>query len=1086
MKNAHNFRFLFALLWAVAPLWMCQAQTTTFFSDNFSNGSTTNGLSVPGGTPTASSTSYDFASTKTSASTLVPNLLHMTLTSTTSSGFIETAALFSTNPISLNANGDYIEIAVVFTNSANTIFSGTANGNTLNIGLFNSGSTYGVQTNYPLPNAQLANAGLNGTTLSPFATGNCELWAGYVGQISSNAAPRIVTRAVQNGSNTTSANQDVAGAGAGTGTYSNPGATNIESAAVTNLTLATNVGYTLDLRITLTAAQTLQISNAIYLGPNTSGTLVYSQITSNFTQSVIATTFDGLGIGIRETAAKTFELNPVVDISSILITGQSTIPTNPPSITQQPVNIQVTTNGSCAFSVAALGENVQYQWYRNGGQKLTNGLNISGAKTSQLIISPAGTADQFTGANNGYYCACTQGLNLTTNSTTNTLTLINSTNLIWNDFTAGGPTANGWDVNNTINWQDTNGNLSVFNFGDPVVIDETGLGGNITLFGNYISPSSVTVNTTASGYTINGSGSIAGPCAFNYIGSGRLTLNCVNTYTGGTVISNAAAYVLLQNYGALSTGPVTLGLAGGQMEIAPVGSGTSGIEGDVAVKDDFTILPDNSSAFAVVMLGNLSGASGKTLTISPAPANPNTNEIRVRLYGGATTNNANVALTDAHVLFASYMPNGSQTFNGSISGPGKFMEKGTTTFLNGANTYSGGTTPAQGAMGLGVSSVGTWPTLTSGPLGIGAITLNVDSGSSLTANGWIFATVPNLTLGNAIQNVSGTNNCTLDIGGSNNITLSGPFTLYGNDHSVMTAFPTRSLQVTNQGLTTITGQIQDGGSNYSFNTFGFGGVTLLNNTEAYGGTTTNSGGTLLVNGQVGPGTVVVLTNTASGGGTNAFATLGGSGTITGPVILQTGGALTSGSQTTAGVQNIGTLTINNTVTFQAGSKAYVLVNKQANTHSLVTGVTSITYAGTLVATNIAGTPVLGDSYNVFSAAAHSGNFTSIAGTPGPGLAWAFDPNTGNLSVVTGITPFTVPPHISTITLSGTNVILTGSNAQANAIYYLLSSTNLLVPVSQWKPVGTNITTSANLFNFTNGAVTPNIPQQFFLLSNTNF
>jgi hypothetical protein len=1081
MKESRNFRFLFALLGAVAPLWMCQAQTT-FFSDNFSNGSTTNGISTPGGTPTASSTSYDFASTKNTSGncTIVPKLLHMTLSAATTSGLVEAQALFATNPVSLNVIGDYIDIAVVLTNTSNTIFNGTGNGSALWLGLFNSGSTFGVQTNWPVPNAQLANGGLTTAQSSAFAAGNCQLWQGYVGQILSNSAPQIINRPIQNGTSTSSANQDLLGNGVGSGAFVNPRATLTAAGPVSNITLATTAPYTLDLRIILSGQGVLTISNALFDG---SGNILSSDVTTNVSgANFLTAAFDGLSVGVR--SAGSSSLNPVVDISSILITGQSTLPTTPPTITQQPAPVFVTTNGSCAFSVTAIGDNTTYQWFRNGGQKLVNGVNISGAKSSQLVISPAGTADQFTGPNNGYYCVVAQGPvpSLLTNTVTNTLSLIAVTNLTWTDSQT--PNDN-WDINTTPNWQDPNSVQSIFNYGQPVTFDETGQGGNVSLVGNYISPSSVTVNTISSPYKFIGSGSIAGPCAFNYIGSGLLTLNCVNTYTGGTLFSNATASVLLQNYGALSTGPVILGKAGGKMEIVPAGSASSGIQGDVTVADDFTFLPDVNGAFAIVMLGNLSGTSGKTLTISPAPANPDTNQIRVRLYGGTTTYNGNLALTDPNILFASYHASGTQTFNGVISGTGAFMEKGVTTVFNGANTYSGGATPAQGAMGLGVSSVGTWPLLSSGPLGIGPILLTVDSGSSLTANGFIFATIPNLTLGNAIQNVSGTNNCTLDIGGSDSITLTGPFTLYGNDHSVMTAFPARTLQVTNTALTMLNGVISDGGSNYSFNLTG-NGFTLFNAVETYGGNTTNFSGTMLVNGQVGPGAVVVLTNSVSLGGTNASAILGGVGTITGPVSIQTGGTLTAGSETTAGIQNMGTLTINNTVTFLAGSKAVVKVQYPGRSSDLITGITTANYGGTLQVNTTGGGAVLGDSFQVFSAAAHSGTFTSVTGSPGPGLAWSFDPNLGKITVIAGIVPFTVSPHISTITLSGTNVILTGTNAQANAIYYLLSSTNLLVPVSQWKPVGTNITTAANLFNFTNNAVNANNPQQFYLLSNTNF
>src|SRR5580704_2982685 len=105
MRNQFRYRFLLALLAVIAPLCVSRAQTT-FFTDNFSNGSTTNQVSIPGGTPTASSTSYDIASTKGTVVTIAPNLLHMTLGAATSSGFLEAQALFATNAISLNASND--------------------------------------------------------------------------------------------------------------------------------------------------------------------------------------------------------------------------------------------------------------------------------------------------------------------------------------------------------------------------------------------------------------------------------------------------------------------------------------------------------------------------------------------------------------------------------------------------------------------------------------------------------------------------------------------------------------------------------------------------------------------------------------------------------------------------------------------------------------------------------------------------------------------------------------------------------------------------------------------------------------------
>jgi autotransporter-associated beta strand protein len=68
-----------------------------------------------------------------------------------------------------------------------------------------------------------------------------------------------------------------------------------------------------------------------------------------------------------------------------------------------------------------------------------------------------------------------------------------------------------------------------------------------------------------------------------------------------------------------------------------------------------------------------------------------------------------------------------------ISGTGALMQKSSTTYLNGANTYSGGTTPAAGAIGLGCDSVSSSPpTVDSGPIGTGPLLLINDSTTSLT------------------------------------------------------------------------------------------------------------------------------------------------------------------------------------------------------------------------------------------------------------------------------------------------------------------------------------------------------------------
>ncbi|HTV41911.1 MAG TPA: hypothetical protein VMF08_15115 [Candidatus Sulfotelmatobacter sp.] len=1065
MKNTLSNQCIALVLALGVSSYACRAQDT-FFTDTF-NGSTLDGLSIPGGTPTASFTSYDLGSGKNATtSTIGPGLLSCKLASATSSGYWEAQALFTTNAVQLVMPGDYVDLAIVFTNSQNTLLNG--NVSPIWIGLYNSGAAPGT-INPPVAGA-LANAGLTTTSGSPYATGNCELWQGYVAQPNSDVGSQILTRPVQNGTGTTSANQELLGNEVSGGTYTNPKGTTLATSASQTFTLPTNSASTVDLRITLDPAGSgnLIISNAVYIGAGAGSTPVFTNSVS--TSTILATAFDGMAIGAFNHNGSA---DPQMDISSITVTGHSSAVTNPPTITSEPGSVAVATNGSCAFTISAQGFDVNYQWYRDGA-KLVNGGNISGATSAQLVISPASTADEFSGSL-GYYCVVTGAGGFNTNSTTNALIEIASTNLVW----APNNPDDTWDINDPVNgenWQDPHSNQTVFNYGDPVVFNDNGGGGYVNLSDNYLSASSITVSNDATYYIFQGSGSIAGPGSLDYVGSGRLTLDANNTYSGGTLISNVNAYVYLETYAGLGTGPVVLGEAGGQMEIVPSGSASSGIVGDVIVADDFTNLLDTAGSYGAVFLGDLSGTSGKTLTFEPSSSNPG-GVTRIRAYGDSTVYDANLNLADSVILFAPYSGSGSQTYNGFISGPGAFMQKGTLTYLNAQNTYSGGTYPATGAIGLGVSSEGPAGAPTSGPLGTGPIILMPDSTTTLTGTGEIFANSNSITIGNPIQYASGTNNLSLEVGGSTNLTLTGPFTLLGNDDIVSNAFTSRTLEVTNTGLTIMTGVISDGGANYGFNLTG-SGFLVLSNTETYTGPTTNSGGTLLVDGRIGPGAVVVVSNSF----------LGGVGTISAPVTIEAGAGIEPGNQTVPGVQGIGTLTISGALTILNGTTNNVTVNQSAGTYDQVSA-SSITYGGTLFATNIAGALSIGDSFKVFSTSTEMGNFTNVIGSPGAGLAWAFDPTNGTLSVVQGVVIPNVPPTITSFAISGANLNITATNGVNDGTYYLLGTTNLLLPRSQWTAVATNVVTASGateVFSFIGTNVySAGKPAQFFTLSSTN-
>jgi hypothetical protein len=74
------------------------------------------------------------------------------------------------------------------------------------------------------------------------------------------------------------------------------------------------------------------------------------------------------------------------------------------------------------------------------------------------------------------------------------------------------------------------------------------------------------------------------------------------------------------------------------------------------------------------------------------------------------------------------------------------------------------------------------------------------------------------------------------------------------------------------------------------------------------------------------------------------------------------------------------------------------------------------------------------------------------------------------------------PGIASIGLSGTNLVLNGMNGLSGATYYVLMSTNLTRPLSQWTPVATNVLSASGNFTITvTNTVTTNTRQRFYVL-----
>jgi len=143
---------------------------------------------------------------------------------------------------------------------------------------------------------------------------------------------------------------------------------------------------------------------------------------------------------------------------------------------------------------------------------------------------------------------------------------------------------------------------------------------------------------------------------------------------------------------------------------------------------------------------------------------------------------------------------------------------------------------------------------------------------------------------------------------------------------------------------------------------------------------------------------------AAGGTLTAVQTLMGNGNIVG--VLTNGGTVSPG-------ESIGTLSfsvspaLNNTVVMELNS-----TNSQTSDQIVVT-TGPINYDGTLVLSNVGPELVAGESFTLFTAAAHTGGFASISpASPGGDLAWDLVALTNTGTLVIHSNPIANPDAVS--------------------------------------------------------------------------
>jgi autotransporter-associated beta strand protein len=173
------------------------------------------------------------------------------------------------------------------------------------------------------------------------------------------------------------------------------------------------------------------------------------------------------------------------------------------------------------------------------------------------------------------------------------------------------------------------------------------------------------------------------------------------------------------------------------------------------------------------------------------------------------------------------------------------------------------------------------------------------------------------------------------------------------------------------------------------------------------------------------------------------------------------------SGTVAPGRPTGTLTITNTVNLNGTTIIGLNRTNSPNSGRLVA--TNIFYGATLTITNGGPALVSGDTFVLFSGGL-SGSFSA---TNLPALASGLSWVTTNLNVngTVSIVGTFIPPKITSFTASGGTSTIAGTGGLPNGSYYVLSSTNVALPLAQWTRLATNSFLGDGAFSYTDAAAT---------------
>jgi autotransporter-associated beta strand protein len=681
----------------------------------------------------------------------------------------------------------------------------------------------------------------------------------------------------------------------------------------------------------------------------------------------------------------------------------------------------------------------------------------------------------------------------------------------------GGITGNAWDTLISSNWFYTGtGTRDVFVVGDRATFDDTGATNPVVTISGSVSPASLVVNST-SNYTFAGTGSIDGITGLTKTNSGKLTILTTNNFTGPVVIGGGTVEVgtlapanTACSLGADGSDPANLLLIDTTLRYL---GGNVTIDRGATVNDLGATFDVTNSGTTLTVNGPVQGA-GSVTKVGPGTL---TLGAGVNSYAGTTTvSNGTLRFNSVTGISTNTINLAGGTLYPSVGSASATFANPVNVFANSGWNVGGGNHVVQGpwsgaaTLNVAVSTNGYFTFNADFSSFTGTVAMGTNDGSlRFNAGG-------NST---GAQQCTGNSNVLFDLGtgfgllynrnggGTYGVYYLGALAGSGPNTQVRgsaNAGSTCTYVIGGKGLnTTYAGTIENGFASSSgtspqasaaVTVFKTGTGTLtLSGANIYTGTTLVSNGVLALtgSGSIAKSPIIdILTNAALDSsartdGTltvNSNQTLTGEGTVRGSVTVANGATLSPGENEGAtpwGSGYMGTLTINNALVLQAGSTTVMDIDRSANLNDQVTGMTSVTYGGTLDVSHIYDdTYIMGDKYKLFSAQSYHGSFANIVpampntGNPATGWDLSYLAIDGTLRV--GV----LRPWIGNYQVSGGSIIINGLAGEPNSPFDLLSSTNVALPISQWTTNQSGFIQGDGTFSVTN-AVDPSKPQEFF-------